>query len=83
MIGINLEKAKDVWRDKIRIARTEKFKQLDIEFMRAVETADTDTQTAVAAQKQALRDAPADSAITNATTTNELKTIQPVGLEIE
>jgi len=83
MIGINLEKAKDVWRDKIRIARNEKFKELDIEFMRAVETADTDTQTAVAAQKQALRDAPADSAIADATTPNELKNIQPAGLEIE
>ena len=83
MIGINLEKAKDVWRDKIRIARNEKFKELDIEFMRAVETADTDTQTSVAAQKQALRDAPADSAIADATTPNELKNIQPAGLEIE
>ena len=83
MIGINLEKAKDVWRDKIRIARNEKFKELDIEFMRAVETADTDTQTAVAAQKQELRDAPADSAIADATTPNELKNIQPAGLEIE
>ena len=51
--------------------------------MRAVETADTDTQTSVAAQKQALRDAPADSAITDATTPNELKNIQPAGLEIE
>jgi hypothetical protein len=83
MIGINLEKAKDIWRDKIRTARNEKFKELDIEFMRAVETADTDTQTSVAAQKQALRDAPADSAITDATTPNELKNIQPAGLEIE
>lgn len=82
MIGINLEKAKDVWRDKIRTARTEKFKQLDVEFMRAVETADTDTQTAVAAQKQALRDAPADSAITDATSPDELKNIQPASLEI-
>ena len=44
---------------------------MDIEFQRALETsADT---SAIIAKKQALRDAPADSAIDAATTTDELK----------
>ena len=48
-----------------------KFPDLDVEYNKAQETgADT---TAIVAKKQALRDAPADSAIDAATTTDQLK----------
>jgi len=69
--GINMAKAKEIHKDNIRAARAPKLAELDIEFQRAVETsADT---SAIAAKKQALRDAPADSGIDAATDTDALK----------
>ncbi len=69
--GIDMAKAKELHKDNIRNARSLKFPDLDIEFQKALETgADT---TAIVAKKQALRDAPADSAIDAATTTDQLK----------
>ena len=71
--NIDMAKAKELHKDKIRLAREEKFKELDVEFQRASETNDTSTQASVAAKKQALRDAPADSAISSASDTDALK----------
>jgi len=69
--GIDMAKAKEIHKENIRGARTSKLADLDIEFQKAQETsADT---TDIVAKKQALRDAPAASAINSATTTNELK----------
>ena len=71
IITIDMAKAKEIHKTRIRAARPEKFAELDIEFQRALETsADT---SAIIAKKQALRDAPADSAIDAATTESELK----------
>ena len=71
MINVNMNKARDVHRDKVRQARNPKLAEKDVEFQRALETgADT---TAIVADKQALRDAPADAAIDAATTPEELK----------
>ena len=70
-IEMDITKAREVHRENIRIARQEKLAELDIEFQRALETS-TDT-SAIIAKKQALRDAPADSAIDAATTESELK----------
>ena len=69
--GINMAKAKEIHRSKIREARTPKLAELDVEFQKALETsADT---SAIIAKKQALRDAPADSAIDAATDEAALK----------
>ena len=66
-----MAKAKEIHKNKIRIARQPLLESLDIEFQKALETsADT---SAIVAKKQALRDAPADSAIKSASTTDELK----------
>ena len=71
MINVNMNKARDIHRDKVRQARNPKLAEKDVEFQRALETgADT---TAIVADKQALRDAPADAAIDAATTPEELK----------
>tara|TARA_A100000172_G_scaffold17379_1_gene9581 strand:+ start:3063 stop:3323 length:261 start_codon:yes stop_codon:yes gene_type:complete len=69
--NIDMTKAKELHKDKIRLAREEKFKELDVQFQQAIETSSSTTD--IVAKKQALRDAPADSGITNATTTDELK----------
>jgi hypothetical protein len=69
--SLNMSKAKEIHKKKIRQARTPKLAELDIEFQKALETsADT---SAIVAKKKALRDAPADSAITEASSEAELK----------
>jgi len=75
MITVNISKAKEIVKDKIRAERAKLLAQLDVEFMRAVEMADTAKQQEIAAKKQALRDAPAHSSIEEAETTEELKQI--------
>mgnify|MGYP003129675870 CR=1 FL=1 len=70
-IVTDMAKAKEIHRAYIRSAREQKLSSLDIEFQKALETsADT---SAIVAKKNALRDAPADSAIDAATDTDALK----------
>ena len=70
-IETDMTKAKEIHKDKIRIARTPKLAELDIEFQKAQETsADT---SSIVAKKQALRDAPAAAGISTAATTDDLK----------
>lgn len=76
VISVNMDKAKDIWRDKIRQARVEPLAVLDTAYMKALETSADTTQ--IIADKQALRDAPALSSISSASTVDELKAIQPI-----
>lgn len=76
-----MPKARDIWRNKIRADRDEKLKQLDVDFMRAVESGDTEQQASIATKKQQMRDAPADPRIDTAATPEDLKQIVPAGLE--
>ena len=71
MININMNKAREIHREKVRQARNPKLAAKDVEFQRALE-AGADTAAIVTA-KQALRDAPASAAIEAATTPDELK----------
>lgn len=76
VISVNMAKAKDIWRDKIRAARVEPLAALDTAYMKALETgADT---SSIIAQKQALRDAPSLASIDAATNPDELKAVQPI-----
>ena len=83
VIGVDMGKARDIWRDKIRAARASEFGKLDAGYMQMLEQGDTDAQAAIAAAKQALRDAPADPAIDAAQTPDQLKLVQPAGLTVE
>ena len=69
--GIDMAKAKEIHKTNIRAAREPKLAELDIEFQRALETGASTTD--IVAKKQALRDAPDDSDIDSASTTDELK----------
>ena len=70
-IKIDITKSKNIWKDKIRLARKSKLEQLDVEFVRAQETgADT---SAIVAKKKELRDFPAQ--VDSATTTDEIKAV--------
>jgi len=69
--GIDMAKAKEIHKTNIRIARTPKLQELDIEFQKALETGASTTD--IVAKKQALRDAPADSGIASAGSADQLK----------
>ena len=69
--GIDMAKAREIHKNKIREARTLKFTELDIEFQKALETGASTTD--IVSKKQALRDAPADSGIAAASDTEALK----------
>lgn len=78
---IDLEKAKDVWRDKIRVARDKKIKELDIKWMKAMEKGETTIAASIAADKQVLRDLPQREEISRASSVEELKSFWPSILE--
>ena len=66
-----MAKARELHKTRIRDARGSKLQELDVEYQKAQE-AGSDTSTIVS-KKQALRDAPADSAIASASDTDALK----------
>ena len=80
-IGINVDKAKAIHKDKIREVRNPLLQAEDVTFMRAVESSDSTAQSASASRKQALRDATSIVDNTNITSTdvtgvtNELKAV--------
>jgi phosphotransferase system IIA component len=76
MITIDITKAKEVWKNKIRNARTAALKKLDVDFIKAQE-AETST-TVIVADKQTLRDLP--SQVNTATTTDEIKAVWNIKL---
>jgi len=69
----DLATSKDIFKDKIREVRASLLAAEDVVYMKALEVDDADAKAASVTKKQALRDAPAASAITNATTITELK----------
>ena len=69
--GIDMAKAREIHKTNIRTARAPKLAELDVEFQKAQETGSATTD--IVAKKNALRDAPADSAIAAASTADELK----------
>ena len=69
--GIDMAKAREIHKTKIREARTPKLAELDVEFQKALETGSSTTD--IVAKKQALRDAPADSGIAAASDADALK----------
>jgi hypothetical protein len=72
MITINLNKAKEITKDRLRVERAPLLQAQDVAFQRALEEgADT---TAVVAEKQRLRDIT--QLADQATTVEELKAIQ-------
>ena len=77
MITIDMTKAREVLRDKIREDRKPKLAALDVEYMQAIEADDDAAKQAVQTKKQALRDATADPAIEAATTPEQLKAMIP------
>ena len=69
--GVDMAKAREIHKDKIRLASAPKLAELDVEFQKALEAGSSTTD--IVAKKQALRDAPADSGIAAANSADALK----------
>lgn len=57
MLNIDVNRALDVHKKQIRTKREILFKELDVQFMRALEVGNTILAAEIGAKKQALRDA--------------------------
>ena len=73
VISEDVATAKTIFKDKIREVRKPLLEAQDVLYMKAIEDGDSSAQSTVATKKKEIRDAPAASAITNATTIAELK----------
>lgn len=73
IISIDMTKAVDVHKNELRYMREPEMAQLDIQYQRALETADQTKIAAVVTRKNALRDVTKDPAIAAATTPDQLK----------
>ena len=73
MIKINLDKAKDIQKDRLRAERTKAFEQLDRDFMLAIAKGDNTLAMEIEAQRVKLRDVTTHETLMNAMTVDELK----------
>jgi hypothetical protein len=73
VISEDMTKAKEIFKDKIREVRKPLLEAEDVTYMKALEAGDSDAQAASVTKKNALRDAPAAAAITNAADIAALK----------
>jgi hypothetical protein len=73
VITEDMTAAKTIFQDKIREVRGPLLEAEDVVYMKALEAGDSDAQAASVTAKNALRNAPAASAITNAADIAALK----------
>jgi len=76
-VKVNMPKAREIHKVKLRLLRGPKMAALDIAYMRADEIGDSAEKARIKAQKQALRDVTADPRISAATTPDDLKAVIP------
>lgn len=74
-IFVDMERAREIYRSRVRQDRAPKLAKLDVEYQRADERGDAQSKLDIASQKQKLRDAPSDVRITAASTPEELNAI--------
>jgi hypothetical protein len=77
MFKINIEKAKEIHKDYLRSVRFEELNKLDVEFMKAMESGNSEKIAEIATKKQELRDITTASEIENAQTVEDLKSHWP------
>ena len=70
MIIVDINAAKEIWKDKFREVRKPILEKLDVEYMRALEVRDIQKQQQIATKKQQLRD------ITNTPLPDDLESIK-------
>ena len=80
VITEDVDAARAIFKDKVRETRKPLLEAEDVVYMKALETDDTDAKAASVTKKTALRDATSASAISSATTIDELKAAWPTDL---
>jgi ribosomal protein L7/L12 len=83
MFKLNIEKAKDIHRNHLRYAREAKFKELDAQFMIALESNNNDKIEEIKTKKQELRDITKCDEVECATCIEDLKSHWPECLGCE
>ena len=78
-IIVNMAKARGIHMNRIRAVRDKQIADLDVPFMRAVESGDASELARIASEKQVLRDIPQTLDLTT-DTQEELKAIWPIEL---
>lgn len=73
VISEDMTEAKNIFKEKIREVREPLLTKEDANYMKALESNDSDEKVSIATKKTSLRDAPSAAAIINATTITELK----------
>lgn len=76
-LTVDMVKAREIHRAKLRDIRKPLLEALDTDYMRADEAGDTALKAQIASKKQALRDVTDDPAIAAATSPEELKAVLP------
>ena len=71
----DMPKCREIWKDRMRIARAPKLTALDVDYLRADEQGDITLKMQIAAKKQILRDVTSNPAINAAATPEDLKAI--------
>jgi hypothetical protein len=80
-VTVDIAKARDVQREKMRRARVPKLAALDVDYMRAMERGDQAGMRAIASRKQELRDVTSLPEIEEARTPAQLAAFWPRCLE--
>lgn len=74
-IDFDMEKCREIWKERMRVARAPKLEALDVKFQIALENAEPTTD--IVAIKRELRDVTADPGIEAALTPDDLKAVWP------
>jgi Na+/phosphate symporter len=72
-VSINLSKFKELWKEKLREQRKSILSDLDVEYIRALETNDTNKQEQIVQRKNQLRNIT--KLVDDATSVEEIKSI--------
>jgi hypothetical protein len=82
-ITINMNKARDIWKNKLREDRKPLLEILDVQYIRALERGQTELIQKIVKKKEFLRDITDDPRIENAQNTDDLRqvTIPPNFIE--
>jgi hypothetical protein len=77
LIEIDVEKAKNVWKNKMRWARKDIFEKLDMDFFRVMEDGDSERQKEIAVKKKLLREVTDLPELKAAQTIEEIEAVWP------
>ena len=78
--SINKDKALERFLNTYRIERDKKFIELDIQFMKSLETDDASTKATIIESKNSLRDFPSTITTDSFSTIEELRNLWPTSL---